>query len=158
MFDRTWGLNLESNLGSTHPREEPEYTHIYVTGYAKYFNDETSQCNDSSFSFWAGEPSKHHFGDNMTNERRTALNNLVDLVNRVMKDTANRWRNPKSGENYGPNVHLVNYEAFEGHRICEEGVKESQGLGDPHERTWFFQPRHRHQLASSSNLEYSAAS
>ena len=90
---------------------------LLVTGYAKFFNDETKQCDRVSFSRTNPE-------DTLTKARRVELNDLVRLLNTVIKTTA-----IDNGAEYVD----INA-AFEGHRFCEEGVVEPDVQRN---ETWF---------------------
>ena len=91
---------------------------LLVTGYARFFNQETEYCSHVSFS--KSDPSSL-----LTRPLRTELNDLIDRLNDVIEAAAR--------------VHGAEYVdidgAFEGHRFCEDGVLEPA----PERRdTWFF--------------------
>lgn len=91
---------------------------LLVTGYAKFFNDETDLCDHASFS-------RTRPLDYLAKSKRRALNQLVVMLNDVVKAIAE--------------VHGAAYvdldAAFAGHRFCEDGVHEP----DLQRRdTWFF--------------------
>ena len=90
---------------------------LLVTGYAKFFNDETTQCDQVSFS-------RTNPQDTLTKARRVQLNDLVRLLNNVIRTTA-----IDNGAEY-VNINA----AFEGHRFCEEGVMEPDVQRN---ETWF---------------------
>lgn len=90
---------------------------LLVTGYAKFFNDETTQCDRVSFSRTNPE-------DTLTKARRAELNDLVRLLNSVIETTA-----IDNGAEY-----VDMNAAFEGHRFCEEGVVEPDVQRN---ETWF---------------------
>jgi lysophospholipase L1-like esterase len=90
---------------------------LLVTGYAKFFNEKTTQCDGVSFSRTNPE-------NILTTGRRAELNDLVRLLNDVIKTTA-----IDNGAEY-VDINAV----FEGHRFCEEGVMEPDVQRD---ETWF---------------------
>lgn len=109
---------------------------IFVTGYAKFFNSETDQCDGASFSVWA----LPGIGDKMTKDRRRRLNGLVDLINQQLQSVVDNWRN----EGGYTNIQFINYDsAYEGHRLCENGISEPQRGSETHEshnpNAYFFQ-------------------
>lgn len=80
----------------------------------------------------------------MTQARRKRLNDLVILMNQRLKAAVDSWTSNPNGENYWPNVQFVDYDAaFNGHRLCENGVNEPQKWKDTQEshnpNAWFFQ-------------------
>ena len=96
---------------------------VFVTGYAQFFNQETTQCNTVNFNpVWnvaTGVP--------MTVERRTAMNQLALNLNAALEAAVNSFP-------INQNVRYVDYDAqFEGHRFCD---REEPNPQDPH--TWFF--------------------
>ena len=90
---------------------------VLITGYARFFNDTTSQCDHASFS-------RRHADNLLTKEVRRNFNQMVDAINFVIKSAAE--------------VHGATYAdidaAFEGHRFCEAEVIEPSDS----ESTWFF--------------------
>ncbi len=90
---------------------------LLVTGYAAFFNDETAQCNNVSFS-------RRNFRNVLTNELRKSFNQMVRMINDVIQAAAE--------------AHEATYvdvdRFFEGHRFCEEGVVEPSDRNE----TWFF--------------------
>lgn len=108
---------------------------LFVTGYAEFFNNRTTQCNEATFSYWdrhhywgIGGNENPNFPMNLTQDLRIQLNLLTSDMNTKIQDIVLR--------NEG--VEYVDYNArFEGHRFCEEGVTEP----DPdNPNTWFSQP------------------
>ena len=109
--------NLENIISGAVRRLKPGAL-LIVTGYARFFNQHTDECNNATFS----QTRPLEF---LTKKRRGELNQLVMMLNDVIKATAL--------------VHGAVYVdidgAFEGHRFCEPGVKEP----DLDKRdTWFF--------------------
>lgn len=91
---------------------------LVVTGYARFFNSETDLCDHATFS-------RTRPLDYLTKAKRRACNGLVDILNDVIRATA---------EVYGA-MYLDIDAIFEGHRFCEEGVQEPDVTRD---ETWFF--------------------
>ena len=90
---------------------------LMVTGYARFFNQRTGQCDHASFS--RRDPEQY-----LTKGMRSSFNAIVSMLNDVIRASAE--------------AHGVEYvdidELFEGHRFCEEGVKEPSNTN----QTWFF--------------------
>lgn len=89
-----------------------------VTGYARFFNEKTDYCDNATFS-------QTRPLDFLTKYKRRELNQLVMMLNDVIKATA---------ELHG--AYYIDIDAaFEGHRFCEPGVQEPDlDRAD----TWFF--------------------
>jgi lysophospholipase L1-like esterase len=91
---------------------------LLVTGYATFFNEETTACDGVSFS---RTDSKQY----LTSQLRRKLNQLVRMLNHIVRSAAEA-----SGAAY---VDID--ETFKGHRFCEEGVHEPNNTRSD---TWFF--------------------
>lgn len=91
---------------------------LLVTGYARFFNEETDFCDHATFS-------RIKSTDYLTKRKRRILNQLVSLLNEVIRATA---------EVHGA-VYVDIDLAFEGHRFCEDGVEEPDVRRSD---TWFF--------------------
>ena len=91
---------------------------LLVTGYARFFNDRTDYCDRATFS-------QTRPLDFLTKSKRRELNQLVMMLNDVIRATA---------EVHGA-VYVDIDAAFEGHRFCEEGVHEPDLERSD---TWFF--------------------
>lgn len=97
---------------------------VYVTGYAQFFNEQTTQCNHVTF-----RPALSPFPpEYLTIERRKALNKLARDLNTALKTAV------ATASISAPNkVFFVDYdEKFEGHRFCD---REEPNAKDPD--TWF---------------------
>ena len=91
---------------------------LLVTGYATFFNDETTNCDNVTFSVTNPEQF-------LTRQLRRGLNDLVKMLNHVIRSAAEA-----SGAEY------VDFdEIFKGHRFCEDGVSEPNNSRSD---TWFF--------------------
>ncbi|OJJ98707.1 hypothetical protein ASPACDRAFT_30615 [Aspergillus aculeatus ATCC 16872] len=107
---------------------------LYVTGYPRFFNNETTTCDYSSFHFWWGkyngawDPRIVY----LTTAMRTEMNGLVQQVNSVISAAISE-ANTVLGSAGVVYVDVEPY--FEGHRFCEDGVKEPDSSRDA---TYFF--------------------
>ncbi|KAL8811577.1 MAG: hypothetical protein Q9200_001694 [Gallowayella weberi] len=85
---------------------------IYVTGYAQFFNERTTQCNSISFRpSWVKLKPKEY----LTIDRRRTLNRIAWDLNVGLREAVMR-------ASFGaPNrVFFIDYDrAFEGHRFCD---------------------------------------
>ncbi|KFA65389.1 hypothetical protein S40285_00406 [Stachybotrys chlorohalonatus IBT 40285] len=98
---------------------------ITVTGYARFFNAETEECDDYSFGVWWRGPK-------LKRELRQRMNLMVDSVNGKIR----RSIDSINDDFLEPKVFFVDYDAeFEGHRFCEPGVVEPDYARND---TWFF--------------------
>lgn len=110
---------------------------VLVTGYARFFNEETAWCDEVSFS--RREPKRY-----LTRSMRFEFNHIVALLNDVIRSSTEVYE-----------ADYVNIDTiFEGHRFCEEGGRERMNSND----TWFFNmqpadsllaPEYRQQILSN---------
>jgi lysophospholipase L1-like esterase len=108
--------NLERLIKAIVDDMAPE-ARLLVTGYAKFFNEKTTQCDRVSFS-------RRNPENTLTRARRADMNDLLRLLNNLIRTTA-----VDNGAEY------VNFDAvFEAHRFCEEGVVEPDVKRNA---TWF---------------------
>lgn len=128
VFEQRLEVILQELLDTVGWERRPRF-HITVTGYARFFNAETPECDDMSLGVWWGGPK-------LSRDIRTRMNQLVAATNAKLRRTValvnSRFRNG----NVKPRVVFVDYDApFEGHRFCEPGVAEPA-----YDRTdsWFF--------------------
>ncbi len=87
---------------------------IYVTGYGKYFDASTTQCNSKTRSFWYQQFNKQY----LTQELRRTLNDMVDAVNSKIADAVKAA---------GDQVVFVNWDRYFTRyrgRYCERNVPE----------------------------------
>lgn len=105
---------------------------LLVLGYARFFNDQTDQCNHVSFS-------THNPDNYLTREMRVMFNDVVFLLNDVIRGIAE--------------AHEVTYidmdTIFEGRRFCEEGVIEPAP-----DASWFFSDAGRRASVISERREH----
>jgi len=97
---------------------------VYVTGYAQFFNEQTTQCNHVSF-----RPFRSVFAPQyLTIERRQTLNMIARELNLALKTAV------MTASVGAPNrVFFVDYDAqFNGHRFCD---RDEPNPEDPD--TWF---------------------
>jgi hypothetical protein len=105
------GHMASNGVGSLEKGErEEKQKRLLVTGYARFFNDTTDECDDRSFS-------RRHPEAKLTKALRAQLNGLMDTMNERI-----RRKCVEGGAEY---VDLEG--AFEGRRFCE-------GRG----KAWFF--------------------
>ncbi|KAK5663985.1 hypothetical protein OQA88_197 [Cercophora sp. LCS_1] len=96
---------------------------VTVTGYAKFFDAETEECEDTSLGVWWGVE-----GSKLTKELRGRINRLVEGVNGRIEQIVRETKRAVFVDVDG---------VWEGHRFCEKGVMEPDG---GREGTWFFLP------------------
>ncbi|KAI9865474.1 MAG: hypothetical protein M1813_002364 [Trichoglossum hirsutum] len=105
---------------------------LYVTGYVKFWNADTDQCDSVSWNYWqipGTSPPK------MTKDLRKKMNDLLVAANAKIKSVVDSFN--ANGENRV--VFIDTDTAFEGHRFCENGVTEPQPSGSDRPNTWLFQ-------------------
>ena len=129
---------------------------VFWTGYARFFNDETDACDDTSFEFWRRRPgadddsrprrtrarasanknnnNNNNNNNNMTRLRRRQLNALVSQINARCAAIADAYNRARFPAQTGKRVLFVDYDAkFDGHRFCEPDRP-------PDADVWFFVP------------------
>ncbi|OAA54429.1 esterase [Cordyceps fumosorosea ARSEF 2679] len=123
-FDQHLRLLIMEILDRVQWEKRPWFT-ITVTGYARFFNADTPECDDYSLGMWWRGPK-------LKQDLRSKMNRMVLNVNHRIQqaiDTINEAFTE-------PRVLFVNYDdAFEGHRFCEPGVVEPDYMRN---ETWFF--------------------
>ncbi|KAF3920067.1 hypothetical protein AA313_de0200233 [Arthrobotrys entomopaga] len=122
---------------------------LYVTSYPLFFNQDTTDCQFSSFHYWWGAynpPSDWPTNRivYLTVDLRVELNALVTQLNGVILKAV-QAANAAHG---GNQVHFVDVvDSFNSHHWCENGVHEP----DPSSQsTWFF-------LSAWNDLRYNTA-
>ncbi|KAK4190370.1 SGNH hydrolase-type esterase domain-containing protein [Podospora australis] len=110
---------------------------ITVTGYAQFFNADTTLCDDTSLGIWLGGAEK------LTRHVRKHLNSLVKKANQLLEEVAEEvdagfLATSPSPDKRRKKIVFINYDAaFTGHRFCEPKVKEP---AYSRKETWFFLP------------------
>ncbi|KAI1267227.1 SGNH hydrolase [Xylariaceae sp. FL1019] len=98
---------------------------ITMTGYARFFNENTDECDDMSFGVWWRGPK-------LTKELRSGMNALVLTVNAKLQGAVNTINSRFTKDK----VVFVDYDkAFDGHRFCEPNITEPDYNRSD---TWFF--------------------
>jgi hypothetical protein len=108
--------NLDSLLTAAKTKLDPAGT-IYITGYGKFWDDTTTDCDKVSWHYWPW-PIGWLTWQYLTQARRTSMNNLVDAVNQQISNAASRA---------GSSVVFVDFDKYYGDlagRYCEPGVAE----------------------------------
>lgn len=126
VFEQRLGVILHEVLDKVSWEKRPRFS-ITVTGYARFFDANTTECNDMSLGVWYGGPK-------LSQDIRRRMNELVDAANAKLRRTVDQVEGQFRGPR--PRVMFVDYDdLFEGHRFCEPGV-----LEPAYNRTdsWFF--------------------
>ncbi|KAL2782956.1 SGNH hydrolase-type esterase domain-containing protein [Aspergillus keveii] len=107
---------------------QTEHFTLVVTGYAKFFNDQTSVCDSATFNDYI-------LGPSLTKDLRRMLNILTDQLNAKIKRVVEKV------DSQFPNKYVRFYDIdpqFEGHRFCDV---DEQGNERPHpdwkKEAWF---------------------
>ncbi|PNY24236.1 SAGA-associated factor 73 [Tolypocladium capitatum] len=142
-FEQRLRLVIMEILDRVQWEKHPWFT-IVVTGYARFFNAETAECDECSFGVWWRGPKL---------ERK-----LRQRMNRMVSDVNNKIRSSVDEINAGftePRVIFVDYDdAFEGHRFCEPSVTEPDyGRND----TWFFLVGGQDNSATNNSVQSAAS-
>lgn len=118
---------------------------LYMTGYAAFWNNETTPCNNVSFNFWETKPEDRA---NLTQELRTSMNDMLGDLNAEISAAVKRANNHDERK---PVVFVDYNDAFSGHRYCEEGMKEPDPDNEDRwfQENWLFK---QHQPYSANNI------
>lgn len=123
-FEHRLRIAIMEILDRVHWEKRPWFT-ITVTGYARFFNAETEECDDRSFGVWWRGPK-------LKRELRRRMNRMVMAVNKKIEQSIDSIND----DFLIPRVFFVDYDAeFDGHRFCEPGVLEPDYARND---TWFF--------------------
>ncbi|KKY18954.1 putative esterase family protein [Phaeomoniella chlamydospora] len=76
-FDMALDLVIKGALDNAIGANSPK---LFVTGYAQFFNAETTQCNNVTFCIWEN-PTKNHTCPLLTQDLRRDMNDLTNLLN-----------------------------------------------------------------------------
>ncbi|CAG8901464.1 unnamed protein product [Penicillium egyptiacum] len=112
-------------------------TKLFITGYTGFFNQDTTDCADSSFHYlWGGyKPPSDWFLNRivyLTTDLRTELNTLVTQLNNVIEDAVR----DANSELATASVYYVDVQQkFDTHRWCEQGIHEPDAKAP---NTYFF--------------------
>ncbi|KAF2733233.1 SGNH hydrolase [Polyplosphaeria fusca] len=120
------GDKLDKMLEAVMSKLDNVNSRIYYTGYAQFFNAKTTQCDSVTFKFW-----RLTKGEYLTQDRRSALNDLVVKTNEQIKAAVERA---------GDRVVYVDIDPYfseYGGLYCDEGVTEP----DPNRRDLLFYER-----------------
>ena len=111
---------------------------LFVTGYPKFFDEQTTGCNKASFHYWWSTQEIGFLHDPrivlLTTDLRTELDALVDKLNGVIQGAIEDANNERDTNQ----VHFVNIvDKFSNgnHRWCENGVRDPE---PSRQDTWFF--------------------
>ncbi|KAG5925913.1 hypothetical protein E4U42_003820 [Claviceps africana] len=123
-FEHRLRLALMELLDRIQWEKHPWFT-ITVTGYARFFNEHTDDCDHRSFGVWWRGPK-------LKRDLRRRMNQMVLSVNDKIRQSVNSINMAFAQ----PRVFFVDYDdAFEGHRFCEPDVTEPDYTRNS---TWFF--------------------
>lgn len=86
----------------------PESFQLFHGTYVPFFNEDTEFCEEVSWSYVPSNPQK------FTHERRKKMNDLVRVLNAVIKEAADDY---KSWGVFSVDAHV---EKFSGHLFCDE--------------------------------------
>lgn len=126
VFEQRLAVILHEVLDAVAWERRPRFS-VAVTGYARFFDADTPECDDMSLGVWYGGPK-------LSRDIRGRMNALVDAANAKLRRTVRVVQDGFTGTR--PRVVFVDYDdLFEGHRFCEPGV-----LEPAYNRTdsWFF--------------------
>ncbi len=98
---------------------------LYVTGYAEFFNEVDTACNNVTFARTANPKNDGKKHTNMTTEIRKDFNHMSVALNAAIEDAVNRNKN--RGVKF---IDIQADGALDGHRFCEKGVKEPDQKND----------------------------
>lgn len=123
-FDSHLRLLIMEILDRVQWEKRPWFT-ITITGYARFFNAETKECDDYSLGMWWRGPK-------LKQDLRRKMNRMVTNVNRRIEQAISVINEAFTE----PRVLFVDYDdAFDGHRFCEPNVVEPDYMRN---NTWFF--------------------
>ncbi|KAK4194273.1 SGNH hydrolase-type esterase domain-containing protein [Triangularia verruculosa] len=111
---------------------------ITVTGYTRFFNENTTECDDVSFGVWASSSSSGVETMKLTKDTRKKMNDFVVRANHLLESVIDEV-NASFSVGRGKKVVFVNYDdSFNHHRFCEPGVVKEPDY--ERQETWFFLP------------------
>ncbi|KAL0930758.1 Lipase 1-like protein 3 [Colletotrichum truncatum] len=123
-FERRLKMVILQILDKARWEKRPWFT-ITVTGYARFFNADTEECDNCTLGVWWKGPK-------LERRVRLRMNDMVLAVNKKLRASVEAV----NSEFTTPKVIFVDYDAkFEGHRFCEPNVTEP---AYSRAETWFF--------------------
>lgn len=123
-FEQRLRLAIMEVLDRVEWEKRPWFT-ITVTGYARFFNELTDDCDNRSFGVWWRGP-------RLKRSLRRRMNRMVLSVNDKIRKSVHEI----NADFLNPRVFFVDYDdAFEGHRFCEHNITEPDYANN---NTWFF--------------------
>ena len=98
---------------------------LYVTGYAEFFNEVETACDDVTFARTANpiDDGKEH--TKLTTDLRKDFNHMSIALNAGIEDAVKR--NKDQGVKY---IEIQADGVLDGHRFCEKGIKEPDQQND----------------------------
>jgi hypothetical protein len=127
---------------------------LYVLGYPHFFNVDTDQCDGATFAYYKDD----NGGPYLTKDRRETINGLIEQMNEAIRAAVASTNDKR--------ILFVDISpSFEGHRYCEEGIKEpySGGLftGIDDNAAWLYHfdwnPAHELDANASAVTDYPPA-
>ncbi|MCJ1254120.1 hypothetical protein MMC24_001934 [Lignoscripta atroalba] len=119
--------DIKKALGAIYDTDQAKVDpafHIYLTGYARFFNQDDPYCNDQSFGVFPWSKPKLSGGEKGV---RPAINKLTDDLNTLYKDVVK--------QEYPITVSYIDVNlGFDGHRFCEPDMTDFYNNPD----LWFF--------------------
>ncbi|KAI1094705.1 SGNH hydrolase [Rostrohypoxylon terebratum] len=123
-FDERLDVIIMEILDKVRWEKNPNFF-ITVTGYARFFNELTDECDNMSFGIWWNGPK-------LKKDLRINMNAMVLTVNAKVRKTVDLVNSRFTTDK----LVFIDYDQdFDGHRFCEEGVKEPDY---DRKDTWFF--------------------
>lgn len=103
---------------------------LYVTGYATFFNEVDTACDEVTFARTANPINDGKEHTKLTTDLRKDFNHMTDALNAAIIDAVNR--NKDTGVRF---IDIQANGALNGHRFCEKGIKEPDQHND---KLWFW--------------------
>lgn len=100
---------LQVFLDKARPANDPKPPMIFVTGYGRFWNTQTTACNSAKWAYWTNTFADKTF---MTVPLRTTMNTMVDNVNAKIQAVVAGFNDPR--------LKFVDYEiVFAEEHFCE---------------------------------------
>ena len=109
--------------------ENAPKSHLFITGYPRFWNEETDDCDKVSFKFACNSNAVLP----LIKRRRTKMNQLTFRLNDKIKSFIADYQ--KDHKDVSPIAFVDTDPYFKNHRFCEEGVKEPSYRNPD---IWFF--------------------